>query len=77
MNEIALPIQKFKGTRYKRAPRGELTSLSLGEEILIIPNQPMVEEKGLFENKLWLWILMTLAIVIMGGFTLKMLRSER
>ena len=64
-------IEKFKDN----IPE-ELTSLSLGEEILIIPNQPMVEEKGLFENKLWLWILMILAIVIMGGFTLKMLRSE-
>ncbi|WP_431471995.1 DUF3999 domain-containing protein [Nonlabens sp. SCSIO 43208] len=64
-------IEKFKDN----IPE-ELTSLSLGEEILIIPNQPMVEEKGLFENKLWLWILMILAIAIMGGFTLKMLRSE-
>lgn len=52
----------------------QLSTLDLGDEVLI--------EKGdtstspLFENKLWMWSLMILIIVLMGWFTFKMLGKK-
>jgi len=49
-------------------------SLELGDEEVInvdgVPQSP-----PLFENKWWLWILMVAIIIILGGFTLKMMKG--
>jgi hypothetical protein len=55
----------------------ELSSLELGDEIAIKSND-FEEEKDspLFENPMWLWVIMGIVILVLGWFTLKMLKSE-
>ncbi len=52
-----------------------LNSLSLGEEKFIVKTEP-VKVKPLFENNYWLWLIIGVVILILGGFTLKMLRNS-
>jgi hypothetical protein len=52
-----------------------LTALNLGEE-QIIEKEPVHIKKPLFENKLWLWGIIIAIIVLLGGFSLKMMRSK-
>jgi len=51
------------------------TALSLGQEQII---DQVEEEKAapLFENKIFLWVLMLVIIVVLGGFTLKMMSGK-
>lgn len=53
----------------------ELSALTLGE------TQPIAKKEietvaPLFENKLWLWALMGLVILVLGGFTFKMMLKK-
>lgn len=52
-----------------------LNSLNLGEEKLIVKTEP-VKVKPLFENNYWLWAIIGVVILILGVFTLKMLRKS-
>jgi hypothetical protein len=51
-----------------------VANLELGDEEMIkldvVPQSP-----PLFENKWWLWILMVAIIIVLGGFTLKMMKG--
>lgn len=51
-----------------------VANLELGDEEIIkldvVPQSP-----PLFENKWWLWILMVAIIIVLGGFTLKMMKG--
>jgi len=49
-----------------------LTSLKLGEE-LIIDKGSITETEPLFKNKTWLWVVMTLMILLLGWFSFKMI----
>ncbi len=49
-------------------------SLELGSE-QIIAHEVEAAAKPLFENKIWLWALMGLIIVVLGGFSFKMMRK--
>ena len=63
-------ISKFE----TKVPK-ELKSLEIGAEEVIVKNEkPKV--KPLFENKYWLWGIIGLVILILGGFTLRMLRKD-
>ncbi|MFS4467637.1 DUF3999 family protein [Maribacter sp. 2210JD10-5] len=53
----------------------EAPLLSLGKEE-IIPKTPQVKNAPLFENKIWLWAIMGLTIVVLGGFTFKMMQKK-
>ncbi|MES2455476.1 MAG: DUF3999 family protein [Bacteroidota bacterium] len=39
------------------------------------PSYTVKTSKPLFENKIWLWALMTIIMIILGGFSYKMLKS--
>lgn len=51
-----------------------LSYLSLGDEESISQNQN--ETSPLFENKLWLWLIMIVMILVIGWFTLSMIRKK-
>jgi len=52
-----------------------LTMLSMkGEKI--IDKKEIVEAEPLFKNKTWLWALMTIIILVLGWFTLKMMQKN-
>ena len=52
-----------------------LVSLKLGDE-QHIEREPSKKTTPLFENKLWLWGLIILMVLLLGGFTLKMMRVK-
>lgn len=62
-------IDKFEN----KIPAG-LTTVMVGEEEKN-PAYAIKTEKPLFENKIWLWALMTIIIVLLGWFSFKMLKN--
>ena len=52
-----------------------LTTLELGEE-LMIEKEVKPEKSPLFKNPAWLWAIMVLIILLLGWFTLKMLKNQ-
>ncbi|MFD2288463.1 DUF3999 domain-containing protein [Pedobacter petrophilus] len=62
-------IEKFE----KKIPTN-LTTVSVGNEEKN-PAYTIKTEKPLFENKIWLWVLMTIIIVLLGWFSFKMLKN--
>jgi len=52
-----------------------LTILTLGE-IEHIPKEKTPTVSPLFENKIWLWVVMGVIILVLGGFTLKMMQKK-
>ncbi|WP_299209396.1 DUF3999 family protein [uncultured Dokdonia sp.] len=71
--EARLPtydIQKFK----ENIPT-TLTTLELGDETMIQKTKAKTTSP-LFENKIWLWAIMGLLIIILGGFSLKMIKQK-
>lgn len=52
-----------------------LKVLSLGKEQLIDKKDYQLKE-GLFKNKNWLWITMTVVILVLGWFSIKMIKSK-
>jgi len=63
-------LVKFKN-KLPKAP----TLVTLGKTTLV-PDMRKEEGKALFENSLWLYLLMGIIIIVLGTFTLKMMRSE-
>ncbi|MEM9143271.1 MAG: DUF3999 family protein [Bacteroidota bacterium] len=51
------------------------TLLTLGN-VSRIPKTPTLQQTPLFENKIWLWAVMGAVIVVLGFFTLRMLRAN-
>lgn len=63
-------ISKFK----ENIPK-ELTALEIGaEQSIAKPEQAGIS--ALFENEIWLWGIMGVIILILGGFTFKMLKNS-
>lgn len=62
-------LQNFKN----RIPTS-MSALSLGEE-MTIAHDPIENPSPLFENKMWLWIVMGVVIVILGWFSISMLKG--
>ncbi len=52
-----------------------LSALNLGDE-QIIEKPPVAIKKPLFENKLWLWGLIIVIILLLGWFSLKMMKTK-
>ena len=53
----------------------ELTVLSLGEEELIQKSElPIIGP--LFQNPVWLWLIMIIIILVLGWFSMRMLKSK-
>lgn len=53
----------------------ELKTLTMGQEISIEGNSNKIKDP-LFQNKAWLWAIIAVIILVLGGFTLKMMRNE-
>lgn len=52
-----------------------LTALKLGDEQLI-EKTSLQKTEPLFQNKIWLWTIMALIIVLLGWFSLIMIRKK-
>jgi hypothetical protein len=52
-----------------------LTALNIGNEQVIEKN-PIKQTEPLFKNKMWLWGIMGLMIILLGGFSLKMMKQK-
>lgn len=53
----------------------ELSVLNLGKAQKI-PKKAVAIQAPLFENELWLWLVMCLVILVIGGFTIKMMQKK-
>lgn len=53
----------------------KLVALSVGKEQLVVKNKVFSNEP-LFKNKNWLWALMIIIIVVIGWFSIKMIRTK-
>lgn len=53
----------------------KLSTVEMGDE-LRIKKEKVEEAKPLFSNKNWLWIIMTGMILLLGGFSVKMMRKK-
>lgn len=71
-NKEALPPD-YDISRFTDKIPPALTPLQLGEETAIAKTAPVVNAP-LFQNKAWLWGLMLLIIVTIGGFSLNMIK---
>lgn len=72
-NNKALPPD-YDISRFTDKIPAAITSLQLGPEVLIEKEKPVVP-KPLFQNKAWLWALMLLIIVTIGGFSVSMMKK--
>lgn len=52
-----------------------ITSITIGKEE-VISKTPDVTTSPLFENKLWLWLIIILIMALLGGFTFKMMQVK-
>jgi len=52
-----------------------MNEITLGEEEIIIKESTLIKE-ALFKNKKWLWAIMIFVIVLLGGFSLKMMAKK-
>jgi len=52
-----------------------LNELKLLEEMPILKQQP-TKKSPLFENKVWLWVIMGVIILVLGWFSLKMMNKQ-
>lgn len=62
-------------TYFKDKIPDSLQTLSLGEE-QIIEKKPFTKSQPLFTNKVSLWVVMVLIIIILGWFSIKMMRGK-
>ena len=62
-------------SRFKDKIPESLTELELGTVRKIIKKEAPTTEP-LFENKLWLWAVMLLSIIVLGGFSIQMMRNK-
>lgn len=53
----------------------ELSPLTLGA-VQKTPKKAVAIQAPLFENKLWLWLIMGVVILVLGGFTMKMMQKK-
>ncbi len=53
----------------------KMNKLDLGDEQLIVKNEAP-KETPLFENETWLWAIMALIIIVLGWFSMKMIRQN-
>ena len=62
-------------SRFKKNIPENITSIKIGDEIIIQKEEEPVTSP-LFENKNWLWGIMGIIIVLLGGFSLKMMKKN-
>jgi hypothetical protein len=61
--------------RFTNKVTSTLTTLDIGNE-LIIEKEKVSEIAPLFINKTWLWGIISLTIIVLGWYTIKMIRKE-
>jgi hypothetical protein len=52
-----------------------ITQLETGNE-LAINKKPLDQTKPIIENKVWLWVIMGIVILLLGVFTIKMVKAK-
>lgn len=73
-NQVSSPHYDIDHFADKISPTS-LTALKLGDEQLI-KKEPIQKTEPLFQNKIWLWAVMTIIIILLGWFSLKMIRQK-
>lgn len=68
-------IPKYDIERFTEKIPDKLTALKLGDELAIEKERIPVTDP-LFKNKAWLWAIMTLIIILLGWFSIKMIRKN-
>ena len=67
---------KYDITRFTEKIPSSLTLVETGDEEM--KNKIGISEKApLFENKMWLWLIMTITIIILGWFSFKMMQEKK
>lgn len=72
--EAGLP--NYDIARFSESIPDSLTPLTLGRELLIEKEQVPVKEP-LFKNKIWLWVVMVLIILVLGWFSVNMIKNKQ
>lgn len=66
---------KYDISRFSNKIPNDLVAVNIGQA-QYIGKEPIAEVSPLFENKIWLWIIMGIVIVLLGGFTLSMISKK-
>ncbi len=72
-NSKALPPD-YDISRFTDKIPAALTTIQMGDEVLLEKEKPVMRPP-LFQNKAWLWALLILIIVIIGGFSVTMMKK--
>ncbi|MGB3150039.1 MAG: DUF3999 family protein [Maribacter sp.] len=70
---VSSPIYDISNNGFKLPKNTSILKLGQTE---IIPKTKGIQVTPLFENKWWLWSLMGIIILVLGGFTLKMMQDK-
>jgi hypothetical protein len=71
----SLQKPQYELSNFKTNIPDNLKELNLGEE-QIISQKTNQTDKALFQNNIWLWIIMGIVIILLGGFTINMIRYK-
>ena len=71
-NKVAAP--RYDISQFENSISDSLSFLTLGE-IQIIEKPEVIKNEPLFENQIWLWLVMVAIIFILGWFSLSMLKK--
>lgn len=61
--------------RFNNSIPEKIKTVQLGEE-MIISKETITASEPLFRNKAWLWVIMSIIIIVLGWFTLKMIKGS-
>jgi hypothetical protein len=67
-------IPNYDINRFTNKIPNDLTNLKLGT-VEVLKKEIVKTDKSLFQNKLWLWGIMLLIILVLGWFSLKMIKG--
>jgi hypothetical protein len=74
--DLELSKPQYDLERFTNEIPQELTSLTLGSEQLVVKAQAP-RKKPLFENKAWLWAIISIIIVLLGWFSIRMIKAKQ
>ena len=75
METIRLKLPNYDIIKHTDKIPIELSEITLGVEQKINKTPSKITEP-LFKNKIWLWGILTVVIILLGGFSLSMMRKK-